>query len=186
MQHFYENIQGWFIYNALYDEVVNSFGDGSHFVEVGSWRGRSTAYLAVNIVNSGKNIKLDAIDTWRGSLDEQVHQEDPSVINDTLYSEFLANMEPVKQIVNPIRMDSQAAVSLYQDNSLDFVMIDAGHDYDSIKADIKNFLIKVKPGGMIAGDDHSVYFPGVQRAVSELLPTAQIDHNIGIWKYTKP
>ena len=162
------------------------FEDGAHFVEVGSWRGRSTAYLAVNIANSGKNIKLDAVDTWRGSLDEEVHQKDPSVVNDTLYDEFLANMVPVKHIVNPVRMDSKEAVNLYKDNSLDFVMIDAGHDYESVKTDIENFLKKVRPGGMIAGDDHSIYFPGVQRAVGELLPEAHVFDNIGIWTYIKP
>jgi len=186
MEHIYENIQGWFIYTALYDAVVNMFEDDAHFVEVGSWRGRSTAYLAVNIANSKKNIKLDAIDTWRGSAGEDVHQNDPSVINDTLYDEFIANMEPVKHIVNPIRMDSKEAVNLYADDSLDFVMIDAGHDYESVKTDIENFLKKVRPGGMIAGDDHSIYFPGVQRAVSELLPDAHVFQDIGIWTYVKP
>lgn len=158
MEHFYQNIQGWFIYGPLYDAVVSMFDDGAHFVEVGSWRGRSTAYLAVNIANSRKNIKLDAIDTWRGSLDEEVHQNDPSVINDTLYDEFLKNIEPVKHIVNPVRLDSKSAVEMYEDESLDFVMIDAGHDYESVKADIQNFLKKVRSGGMIAGDDHSIYF----------------------------
>ena len=186
MEHFYDNIQGWFIYTALYDAVPTMFEDGAHFVEVGSWRGRSTAYLAVNIANSGKNIKLDAVDTWRGSLDEEVHQKDPSVVTDTLYDEFLANMVPVKHIVNPVRMDSKEAVNLYKDNSLDFVMIDAGHDYESVKTDIENFLKKVRPGGMIAGDDHSIYFPGVQRAVGELLPEAHVFDNIGIWTYIKP
>lgn len=186
MEHYYENIQGWFIYAPLYDAVVNLFEDGSHFVEVGSWRGRSTAYLAVNIANSGKNIKLDAVDTWKGSLDEDVHQTDPSVINDTLYDEFLTNMEPVKHIVNPVRMDSKEAVKLYEDESLDFVMIDAGHDYESVKTDIANFLKKVRSGGMIAGDDHSVYFPGVQRAVSELLPDAHVFEETGTWTYVKP
>lgn len=185
MQHFFQNIQGWFLYAPLYDEVVNKFNDGAHFVEVGSWRGRSTAYLAVAIANSGKNIKLDAIDTWRGSTDEPVHQNDPAVINDTLYDEFIQNMDPVKHIVNPVRMDSKEAVKLYKDESLDFVMIDAGHDYESVKADIENFLKKIKPGGIIGGDDHSIYFPGVQRAVTELLPNAIVNQSTGTWACTK-
>jgi predicted O-methyltransferase YrrM len=185
MEHYYHKIQGWFIYMSLYDSVVNMFNDGSHFVEVGSWRGRSTTYLAVNIVNSGKKIRLDAIDTWRGSVDEEVHQKDPSVINDTLYDEFLKNIEPVKHIVTPIRMVSQEAVKLYDDESLDFVMIDAGHDYESVRADIEAYMKKVRKGGMIAGDDHSHYFPGVQRAVSELVPNAHVFEQTGTWIYIK-
>ena len=118
MEHFFQNIQGWFIYAPVYDTAVQLAEDGAHFVEVGSWRGRSTAYMAVNIVNSGKKIKFDAVDTWRGS-DEPEHKNDPAIINDTLYQEFLANMEPVKDVVNPVRASSMEAVKQYADESLD-------------------------------------------------------------------
>jgi predicted O-methyltransferase YrrM len=184
MEHFYQDIQGWFIYNEIYDIAVNTAKDGDHFVEVGSWRGRSTAYLAVSIVNSGKQIKFDAVDTWRGSLDEEVHQQDPSVINDTLYDEFLANMEPVKDIVNPIRLTSVEAVELYEDNSLDFVLIDGSHKYEDVVADITRWMAKLKPGAMIAGDDYE--WPGVKQAVNELLPNFTHFEQIGCWVYFKP
>ena len=106
MEHFFRKIQGWFGYEQLYSDMVKKFPTNSHFVEVGSWKGRSTSFLAVEIINSGKNIQLDCIDTWRGSLDEKVHQNDSSVINDTLYDEFLKNIEPVKNIIKPIRYES--------------------------------------------------------------------------------
>ena len=109
--------------------------------------------MAVNIANSGKQIRFDAVDTWRGSVDEAVHQTDPAVINDTLYAEFLANMEPVKQYVNPVRASSQEALALYEDNSLDFVLIDGSHVYEDVRADITGWLQKLKPGCLIAGDD---------------------------------
>ena len=38
--------------------------------------------------DNGKNIKFDCVDTWLGSLDEEVHQTDPSVVNDTLFDEL--------------------------------------------------------------------------------------------------
>ena len=184
MEHFFENIQGWFIYDEIYDIAVNTAKDGAHFVEVGAWRGRSTSYMAVNIANSGKKIKFDVVDTWRGSVDEEVHQQDPSVINDTLYDEFLANMEPVKHIVNPIRMTSEAAVELYEDNTLDFVLIDGSHEYELVKKDLTNWLAKLKPGAMLAGDDYE--WPGVKQAVNELLPGFTHMPVIGCWVYFKP
>lgn len=184
MEHFFQNIQGWFIYNEIYDIAVQTAQDGAHFVEVGSWRGRSTAYMAVTIANSGKQIKFDAVDTWKGSLDEEVHQNDPSVINDTLYDEFLANMEPVKNIVNPIRMASMDAVKLYEDNSLDFVLIDGSHEYELVKQDLTEWLKKLKPGAMLAGDDYE--WPGVKQAVNELLPGFTHMPIIGCWAYFKP
>lgn len=184
MEHFYQDIQGWFIYQEIYDIAVNTAPDGAHFVEVGSWRGRSTAYMAVNIANSGKQIRFDAVDTWRGSIDEAVHQTDPAVINDTLYAEFLANMEPVKQYVNPVRASSQEALALYEDNSLDFVLIDGSHVYEDVRADITGWLQKLKPGCLIAGDDYE--WPGVKQAVCELLPDFTHFPQIGCWAYFKP
>ena len=188
MDHFYENIQGWFIYQPIYSGAVELYPDGSHFVEVGSWRGRSTAYLAVEIANSGKNIKFDAVDTWRGS-DEPVHQTDPAVVTDTLYEEFLTNMLPVRHIVNPVRATSLDAVRLYEDGSLDFVLIDASHYYKDVHADITAWMKKIKPGGMIAGDDYmwcAADDPGVKTAVDELLPDAEIHTDIGCWSFVIP
>jgi predicted O-methyltransferase YrrM len=183
MDHFYQDIQGWFIYQEIYDIAVKTANDGAHFVEVGSWRGRSTAYMAVNIANSGKTIKFDAVDTWRGSLDEEVHQQDPSVVNDTLYEEFLANMEPVKQYVNPVRATSLDAVKQYADNSLDFVLIDGSHAYEDVHADITEWMKKLKPGALIAGDDYE--WPGVKQAVNELLPDFIHFPNVGCWAFFK-
>ncbi|HET8688299.1 MAG TPA: class I SAM-dependent methyltransferase [Methanosarcina sp.] len=184
MNHFYQNIQGWFIYQEIYDIAVQTANDGAHFVEVGSWRGRSTAYLAVNIHNSGKEIRLDCVDTWKGSLDEEVHQNDPAVINDTLYQEFLTNMKPVIHVVRPVRMTSMEAVKTYKDNSLDFVLIDGSHAYQDVKDDITEWLKKLKPGAMLAGDDYE--WPGVKQAVNELLPGFTHFEQIGCWAYFKP
>lgn len=183
MDHFYQNIQGWFIYNEIYDIAVQTAQDGAHFVEVGSWRGRSTAYMAVTIANSGKKIRFDAVDTWRGSLDEEIHQTDPSVVNDTLYDEFLANMSPVKDIVNPVRMTSIEASKQYEDNSLDFVLIDGSHVYEDVCDDINHWLKKLKPGAMLAGDDYE--WTGVKQAVNELLPNFVHFPVIGCWAYFK-
>ena len=47
--------------------MVEKFSSGSKFVEVGSWKGKSAAYMAVEIINSKKKITLDCIDTWEGS-----------------------------------------------------------------------------------------------------------------------
>jgi predicted alpha/beta hydrolase family esterase len=52
---------------------------------------------------------------------------------------------------------------------LDFVFIDADHKYESVKADIAAWLPKVRPGGHIAGHDYHSDWPGVQKAVDEVL-----------------
>lgn len=165
MQHFYYKIEGWFFYAPLYKQAVERVTDSAHFVEVGAWKGKSSSYMAVLIANSQKNIKFDVVDTWKGSPE---HKNTPSVLHDTLYSEFLKNMEPVKDYYTPLKTTSVIAASYYEDLSLDFVFIDADHTYESVKEDLLAWLPKVKVGGVIAGDDYP--WPGVSRAVNEIIP----------------
>ena len=167
--HYFKNIQGWFNsgQRKLYDHQIYYGTDKSHFVEIGAWKGKSTSYMGIELLNSDKNIKFDVVDTWMGS-DESAHKNDLSVINNTLYEDFLENMKPVMSVINPIRMTSVDASQLYENNSLDFVFIDASHKYNDVKDDIEHWFPKVRKGGMLAGDDLS--WPGVGKAVKELLP----------------
>jgi cephalosporin hydroxylase len=179
MEHFYEKIQGWFDYQDLYKLIVNKLPNGSHIVEVGAWKGRSTAYLAVEIINSGKNIKLDVVDLWTGEL------KDPTAFNTD--AEFMAynrdilplfkkNLASVLHILTPIQMPSVEASKLYQDKSLDFVYIDANHDYENVLEDIKVWLPKVKEDGIISGHDYNhISFPGVIKAVHEVFSKDKIE-----------
>ena len=43
MAEFYKNIQGWFDYEDFYEFIVNDFDKGV-FVEIGTWKGRSTKF----------------------------------------------------------------------------------------------------------------------------------------------
>ena len=42
IEHIYKNIEGWFDFENIYSDMVNRFDSNSHFVEIGSWLGRST------------------------------------------------------------------------------------------------------------------------------------------------
>jgi len=182
MEHFFQHIQGWFNFITIYHHMVDHADDGDHFVEVGAWKGRSTAFMAVSIANSGKNIKFDVVDTWAGSLE---HQEEQIVKDDALYNHFLENMKPVEKYYTPIRMTSIEAANTYEDNSLQFVLLDASHEYEDVKNDILAWLPKVQPGCFIAGDDYHHTWPGVVKAVQELLPDAELVDEV-TWIYQKP
>jgi predicted O-methyltransferase YrrM len=185
MQHFYQNIgQNWFTYPNLYARVVAEFTEGSHFVEVGSWKGRSAAFMAVEIHNSGKKIKFDCIDTWEGSAehtDPTLPSYEPLLeVKDGLYNDFLKNISPVKHIINPVKMTSVEASNLYKDSSLDFVFIDAAHDYDNVLLDISNWSKKVKVGGILSGHDYS-WSEDVKRAVHTFFKEDEIEESEGCW-----
>lgn len=185
MEHFYQlpNFgEDWFTYPQLYKRFVNRLSNNSKIVEVGSWKGKSTAFLGVEIINSGKNIELHAVDTWEGSGE---HSNDPYVRTNTLYPLFLANIGPVSSVVKIVRKKSTEAAKDYEDESLDIVFIDACHEYECVSEDIAAWLPKVKIGGILAGHDFTASFPGVIKAVQELLPIDQIETTEMCWVYTK-
>lgn len=179
MEHFWESLKGedWFSYPKLYKEVVGncSYDKTAHFVEVGSWKGRSACFMAVEIINSHKSIKFDCVDCW---------------LDNKIYNEFIDNISPVHNFINVIRHYSTVASTHYQDNSLDFVFIDAHHTYKAVTDDIKYWYPKVKEGGIIAGHDfwintHSRYVAGVNEAVIGRFKNDFISTTEGCWIHTK-
>ena len=52
------------------------------------------------------------------------------------------------------RMTGNEAAARISDGSLDFVYLDARHDYESARNDITVWFPKVRPGGVIAGHDY--------------------------------
>lgn len=164
IDHFYQTIPGWvegidLVYKAIIDSCLH-INEPLHFVEVGSWKGKSASFMTVEIINSGKNIRFDCVDTWLGSPE---NANDQDVINNTLFSSFLNNMSPVSNYYNAVRLSSLEASKLYDDKSLDFVFIDANHSYEEVKKDILAWKEKIKPGGILAGHD----FSAVEAAVVE-------------------
>jgi hypothetical protein len=170
MNHIYQNIQGWFDFSKFYDEMVQQAQDGSHFVEIGAWKGKSTSYMAVEIANSQKKIQFDCVDTWMGG--EEVYEQDRDIINGSLFETFIRNMKPVEGYYNPIRMTSVEASKTYDDESLDFVFIDGAHDYDNVRLDVLSWLPKVKTKKFLGGHDFSA--PQVREAVESVLPKDKI------------
>jgi SAM-dependent methyltransferase len=167
VEHFYRTIPGWFSFRALYERAVREAPDGAHFVEVGCWKGRSAAFMAVEILNSGKQIRFDCVDHWQGSQ-EPKHLADPDVQSGALFEAFLKNISPVRDRITIYKMPSVFAAADHPDGSLDFVFIDGAHDYQHVRDDIAAWWPKVRPGGSIAGDDYR--FKGVMAAVEEAFP----------------
>lgn len=188
MEHIYQlpNFgEDWFTYPNLYSRFIKEIPDNGHFVEVGSWKGKSIAYLGVEAINSGKTIKIDAVDTWQGSLNEPQHQNDPHVKTDTLYALFCENISSISSVINPVRFPSLEAAQQYADQSLDIVFIDACHTYECVKEDIQAWYPKVKVGGIIAGHDYSNAFMGVVQAVDEFFGSGFVEKTDLCWVFRK-
>lgn len=179
MEHIYQQQQfgeDWFTYAGFYTEMVNRFPSGSKFVEVGSWKGKSASYMCVEIINSQKNIEFYCVDHFLGSSEHQTIAELPQ-----LYDTFIANMSSLEGHYNTLKMPSADAASTFEDESLDFVFIDAAHEYENVKSDINAWLPKVKVGGILAGHD---YFHGpVKQAVEDSnLTDIRVDYDSWIYE----
>ena len=85
---------------------------------------------------------------------------------DGLYSEVLNMLSVHGEKVELIRKTSVEAAPDFDDESLDFVFIDAFHDYENCFNDIKFWHHRVRKGGYVMGHDwEHPSFPGVQQAV---------------------
>lgn len=158
----------------LISNIIEKLPNNSKCVEVGSWKGKSAAYTCEQIIKSKKKIHLVCVDTWEGSVE---HRGYPNLHR--LYDIFIKNMKPFEKYYTPIRMTSMEAVKLYEDESIDFIFIDASHEYEDVKDDINNWFPKLKKGCIISGDDYgNPGFPGVQKAVDEFFVNTDMDLHI--------
>ena len=124
--------------------MVDSSNEGATFVEVGAWFGKSTNHMASKIKESKKNIEFIAVDTWKGSLDEELHQNIVGSFGGDIYSDFIENtiLSGNDKSFKTIKDTSENASKQFPNNSIDYIMIDAGHDYDSVINDLKDGIIK--------------------------------------------
>lgn len=165
MEHFYQNIHGWFTFPQLYLHAVENSPHNGHFVEVGTWKGKSAAFMGVEIINSGKNIKFDCIDPFI-SVGEEIPQY--MITHEDLKNDFIVNMKPLEGNYTLHTIGSPKITEIYEDKSLDFVFIDGSHKYEDVVEDIKAWLPKIKKGGILAGHDY-IDFDDVRRAVHDVL-----------------
>ena len=181
-------IPGWFAFDELYNQFVEEAKDGDTFVEVGTWFGKSTNYLVNKIKESKKDIKFITVDTFKGTDDEELHQNIVGAFNGDIFYEFIDNTALSQNYgsFEIIKDTSHNAANQFSNSSVDYLMLDAGHSYDDVKADINYWYNKIKPGGTISGDDYGgSFFPGVTRAVDEFFYN-QCALGFRNWRRKKP
>jgi len=187
----WESIPGFFDFQGPYSGLAADVPDGEIIVEVGSWLGKSAAYLARELQLRGKTNKLFCVDTWAGddSLKAQVAEMGGP---DEVFATFLRNMRPLVGRVMPIHMSSVEAAAQFDNESIAAVFIDADHTYDAVMEDLQSWFPKVRPGGMIFGHDyvptHPVSRVNVVAAVDEFFRDKSLELRpmSRVWKHVKP
>jgi hypothetical protein len=118
-------------------------------VELGCWAGASTIALGVFGIDIGVK-KFYTVDNFKGEDIFTLKEEDGlprEILNRNL------EVTGLKDFVNVIESDSSKAADLFEDNSVDFIFIDADHKYYGIKKDLIAWYPKVKENGIFCGHD---------------------------------
>ena len=150
------NINGWmtFVEQQFLYETAKLM---DNFCEVGSWEGRST-----HAILTGCKGEVTAVDTFKGSdfIYDWTHNTD-------VYGDFMSNVGHFKNLIVK-QGKNQEIVKSIPDRAYDIVFIDAGHTYEEVKEDIRNWKSKAKI--MLCGHDYAnEVWMGVIRAVDEEL-----------------
>jgi len=125
-------------------------------VEIGSYGGSSTAYIANGIKRSRNfRFQFNAVDTFMASNPELDGRDTLD-----LFKENLRRCNLIHYVI-PIRATSLEAVKFFKEEELDFIFIDGSHELEDVINDIKGWLEKLSVGSLMAVHD-TLMFDGVR------------------------
>lgn len=127
-------------------------------IEIGSFAGDSTAIFCKWFKS------VVAIDPWISGIGDITDKVDM----DEVYDIFQKNCRSFPNL-HIIRDYSYNALKFFENKLCDLVYVDGGHTYAEAYKDIFDWTRKIKNGGFIAGHDYWHKFPGVVKAVNELV-----------------
>ncbi|WP_046867875.1 class I SAM-dependent methyltransferase [Microvirga massiliensis] len=166
-----DDVEGWLTpaeAALLARATAHAIREGSgHVVEIGSFCGRSTVTMALTIksVALDQGSRLIAIDPHEGYSDAS-GRDTYELLSQTLCK------HNVEHIVDIIRARST-------DVALDFpicmIFIDGLHDASSVCADRDYVIDHIRTGSLLAFHDYRPDFPGVVKAVQDVLLDGHFD-----------
>jgi predicted O-methyltransferase YrrM len=119
-------------------------------MKVGAEIGVEQGIFSEIICQQNPGIRLYCVDAWRAYKGYRDHTRQEKL--DRYFEETTQRLSPYNTAI--IRDWSMDALKAIEDESLDFVYIDANHDFKHVAEDIAEWSKKVKPGGIVAGHDY--------------------------------
>jgi len=160
--------------------VLKAIPDNAICAEIGVWKGD----FSERIRAAANPSALHLVDPWRfvatypgrwyGGAAAR-NQDDMDRIYEDVVRRFAGDPRIVVH-----RLDSEAAAHHLADVTFDWVYIDGDHSYEAVRKDLELWAPRIRPGGVLAGDDYPWRDEHgntpVQRAVQDFLaerPTCQ-------------
>jgi predicted O-methyltransferase YrrM len=145
---------------AALAEIAAGMPDGATVVEIGSWKGRSTVAIA-SALPPGATLR--AVDTFGG---DPAWDRFGEIDQQSVLGEFRRSTAAFANVSATVGRSVETARTI-ADGTLDWVFIDALHDFRNVLRDIRAWAPKLRPGGLLSGHDYGR--AGVTDAVRVLL-----------------
>jgi predicted O-methyltransferase YrrM len=149
-----KGIDGWFSEDEgrWYARFARGLRGGV-FVEVGSWKGRSTSFIGP--VCNANGTRLVCVDHWSGSRDRLADRYAAALAVEDVEATFRANMAELGIVVEVLAESSADAAARFAPESVDRVFLDGSHDGASVAADLVMWSARLRPDGVLAGHDYA-------------------------------
>ncbi len=160
----------------LFDKV-KALPDSAVIVEIGSFKGRSSASMGYACLASNKRIYC--IDTWNS----QTWEGNSSDCQESDFFEIWqknTSLDGVSEHLTPLRGYSHDILSQWYEivgqQEIDFIFIDGSHEYKNVLKDFELCLPLVKEGGWIAFHDVTPEWEGSERVWNEIAKNYLTNH----------
>lgn len=176
--------KNWSRHNAPLKLPIDREGLAALFYElgfiVGAEIGVAEGLYSETLCKSNPNLKLSCIDVW---VSYSGYDDFGGFRLGEFYSEAKKRLEPYN--CELIKGFSMEVVKQFANRSLDFVYIDAAHDFLSVTQDIAEWSKKVRKGGIVAGHDYKRDVnPKWSYHVKDVVPAWIFAHHISPWFIT--
>lgn len=157
-----KDVPGWLAESEgelLFNLAKNCVGKGV-IVEIGSWKGRSTIWLAKGS-RAGHGVKIYAVDPHANTPGHRRQGEQWT------YDEFKRNIVKagIADLVVPLVSTSETAASDFAE-PVEMIFIDGDHEYESVRRDFELWFPKVIENGVMAFHD-TTNWEGPRKLVTE-------------------
>ena len=172
---------------AFLYRLASGLPAGAQVIEIGSWIGHGTCTLAAALQGPGARcLAVDAFACWSDTPGENAYyrclldQISPGRSQREIFDGHVARLG-FRDRVEAVTGDSRQAAPLVPlaAGAADLIFIDGGHDLDTVRHDLANYLPFLKPGGIAAFHDFSSLC-GVPTALWEEIQRGSFADLIGI------
>ena len=155
----YQFTNDWFgVARNMWPSLISKLPDDKSFLEVGSWEGRATVWIAENLA-AEQDAMITCVDTWQGG-----EEHDPNEMSG-VFARFSANMSALADnqkekgrniLIRAIRTKSSQGLAelIHEERTFDFIYIDGSHIARDVLIDACMAWTMLNDKGIMVFDDY--------------------------------